>query len=72
MRHGPQHTDSWGFWGGNGNRVVRYGGSLIAAWKNTNLEFGCRQQFGLQDGIPYNRYRTFQITRQVGGSFHSR
>jgi hypothetical protein len=72
LRHGPQHTYSWGFWGANGNRVVRYAGSLAAVWKNTTLEAGYRQQFGLQDGIPNNRYWSFQLTRQMVQPFHSR
>jgi len=72
LRHGPQQTYSWGFYGANGNRVVRYSGSLVAAWKNTSLEAGYRQQFGLQDGIHYNRYWSFLLTRQVARPFHFR
>ena len=70
LREGPAHTYAWGFWGANGNRVVRYGGTLVAAWPNTTFEAGYRQQFGLQDGIHYNRYWSFMLTRQIGGSLH--
>ena len=71
LRHGVAHAYGWGFWGASGNRVVRYGATVVLAWKNTSIEAGCRQQFGLQDRIPYNRYWTFLITRQVTGLFHS-
>ena len=70
VRHGVHHTYSWNFYGTNGNRVVRYGAALALTWKNTTFEGGCRQQFGLQDGIPYNRFWSFQVTRVVSGRFH--
>jgi hypothetical protein len=72
LRHGPMHTYSWGFWGANGNRIVRYGVALAVVRSNTTIEFGCRQQFGLQDKIPYNRFWTFLVTRQMSGLFHTR
>ncbi len=43
---------------------MRYGRSMVALWGATTLEAGYRQQFGLQDKIPYNRYWSFAITRQ--------
>jgi len=70
LRHGPMHTYSWGFWGANGNRIVRYGAALALARDNTTVEFGCRQQFGLQDKIAYNRFWTVLITRQMSGKLH--
>ncbi len=70
LRHGVSHTYSWNFYGANGNRVVRYGASAVVAWKETSLEFGCRQQFALQDKIRYNRYWTFLLTRQLTRPFH--
>ena len=70
LRHGPMHTYSWGFWGANGNRIVRYGTALALVRNNTSVEFGCRQQFGLQDKIAYNRFWTVLITRQVSGGLH--
>jgi hypothetical protein len=69
LRHGAQHTYSWGFYGTQGNRVVRYGASLALTWKSTVFEGGYRQQFGLQDGIRYNRFWSFSITRRIAGSF---
>ena len=70
LREGPAYTYSWGFYGCTGNRVVRYGGSLISSWKETTLEAGYRQQFGLQDKIPNNRYWSLLVARQFGGTFH--
>lgn len=72
VRHGVHHTYSWGFYGANGNRVVRYGAALVLAWKATTFEGGVRQQFGLQDGIPYNRFWSFQLTRQISGRLKRR
>ena len=69
LRQGPHYSYSWGFYGADGNRVVRYGGSLVLAWKDTTLEGAYRQQFGLQDGIKYNRYWSFAFTRQITGKF---
>lgn len=71
LRHGVAHAYGWGFWGASGNRVVRYSASVALAWKDTTLELGCRQQFGLQDKIPYNRYWTFLLTRQLTRPFHA-
>jgi hypothetical protein len=71
LREGPQHTYAWGFYGAQGNRIVRYGGCLVLLWKNTSFEAGYRQQFGLQDGIRNNRYWSFLITRQTTKPFHS-
>lgn len=70
LREGPAYTYSWGFYGCIGSRVMRYSGALISSWKGTTLEAGYRQQFGLQDKIPNNRYWSFLFTRQFGGSFH--
>ena len=72
LRHGPMHTYSWGFWGANGNRIVRYGGAVAMAWNNTTIEVGCRQQFGLQDKIPYNRFWSVLVNRQLSGGFHAK
>lgn len=69
LRHGPAYSYSWGLYGAYGHRVFRYTGALVAAWQNTTLEFGCRQQFGLQDGIPYNRYWSVLLTRQITRPF---
>jgi hypothetical protein len=71
LRHGPMHTYSWGFWGANGNRVVRYGVMLAVVRNNMTIEVGCRQQFGLQDKIPYNRFWTVLVSRQLSGRFHT-
>jgi len=63
LRHGPQHTYSWNFYGTNGNRVIRYGAMVVIAWKDTMIEAGYRKQFGLQRGIPDNRFWQFMLTR---------
>ncbi|MBL0159630.1 MAG: hypothetical protein IPP47_21375, partial [Bryobacterales bacterium] len=61
FRHGPAHTYSWGFYGAQGNRVIRYQTMLGLAWKGATLEGGYRQQFGLQPGIPDNSYWQFAV-----------
>lgn len=63
FRHGPQHTYSWNFYGTNGNRIVRYATALVLTSRNYALECGYRQQFGLQPGIPDNRYWNVMLTR---------
>jgi hypothetical protein len=63
LRHGPQYTYSWNFYGTNGNRVVRYAGALVFAHRKTVLELGYRQQYGLQRRIPNNRYWSALISR---------
>ena len=69
LREGPAYTYSWGFYGRCGNRVVRYGGALVASWKGNTLEAGYRKQFGLQDGIPNNNYWSVLFTKQFSGHF---
>lgn len=69
FREGPEYSYSWGFYGAQGNRVLRYAASLVLAWKNTTLEAGYRQQLGLQDGIPCNRYWSFLLSRQLSRRF---
>ncbi len=63
LRHGPQYTYSWNFYGTNGNRIIRYGAMAVIVWKDTVIEGGYRKQFGLQPGIPDNRYWAFLLTR---------
>jgi hypothetical protein len=69
VRHGVHHTYSWNFYGASGNRVVRYGAALVLTWRSTSVEAACRQQFGLQDGIPYNRFWHFTVSRQITRPF---
>ena len=68
LRQGPAYTYSWGFYGCNGNRVFRYGGSLLTSWKGTTLEAMYRKQVGLQDGITHNNYWSFLFSRQFSGA----
>ncbi len=63
VRHGPAHTYSWGFYGTQGHRVVRYQTALSLAVGATRLEFGFRQQLGLQPRIPDNRFWHFLVSR---------
>ena len=70
LRQGPAYTYSWGLYGASGNRVLRYGGSMISSWKGTTVDAGYRKQFGLQDGIPNNGYWSILVTKEVSGAFH--
>jgi hypothetical protein len=65
LRHGPAHTYSWGFYGTDGHRVVRYQTMLGMAWRGTRFEGGWRKQWGLQQGIPNNSYWQFCVSRSV-------
>jgi hypothetical protein len=69
LREGPAYAYSWGFYGCNGNRDFRYGGSLISSWKGTSLEATYRRQVALQDKIPDNGYWSFLFSRQLTGAF---
>lgn len=63
LRHGPQHTYSWNFYGTNGHRVVRYAGFVLLSWRKTTIEAGYRQQLGLQPRIKDNRYWSVLLSR---------
>lgn len=63
FRHGPAHTYSWDFYATRGHRVLRYQTAVVLAWRNTQLEAGWRQQWGLQRRIPDNRYWHVGVTR---------
>ena len=63
LRHGPQHTYSWNFYGTNGHRVVRYAGALVMNAAGSTFELGYRPQYGLQRRIPDNRYWYVQMSR---------
>jgi hypothetical protein len=67
LRQGPAYSHSWGFYGIEGDRVVRYGATVVASWKGMVVEGGYRKQFGLQDRIPNNGYWTFSVTRKASG-----
>jgi len=43
--------------------VARYQAAVVLAWKDTQVEAGWRQQWGLQRRIPDNRYWHFSISR---------
>lgn len=63
LRHGPQHTYSWNFYGTHGHRVVRYAGALVMNAAGSTFELGYRPQYGLQRRIPDNRYWYVQMSR---------
>jgi hypothetical protein len=63
LRHGPQHTYSWNFYGTNGHRVVRYAGALVLTHGATTYEAGYRPQYGLQRRIPHNRFWHAMVSR---------
>jgi hypothetical protein len=65
-KHGGAFTQSWGFYGKNGTRVVRYTGTLAAAFGPHTLEAGVRPQHGLQPGIPNNTFWIFTYARRFG------
>jgi len=71
FKEGPAYTYAFGVYGANGSRVFRYTGALVANWKGTTIEGGCRQQFGLQTGIKDNRYWSILVTRQFTWPFGS-
>lgn len=63
FRHGPAHTYSWNFYDTHGHRVVRYQTAVVVAWKDSQLEAGWRQQWGLQHRIPDNRFWHVSFSR---------
>ena len=63
LRHGPQHTYSWGFYGTHGHRVLRYAGALVVSHGRNTYEAGFRPQYGLQQRIPHNRMWHVMLTR---------
>jgi predicted secreted protein len=63
LRHGPQHTYSWNFYGTNGHRVVRYMAAAVVVWKDTAVEAAYRKQLGLQRGIPGNNFWSVMVSR---------
>jgi len=63
LRHGPQHTYSWDFYGTNGHRVARYAGFLLLSWRKTTFEAGYRQQLSLQPCVKDNRYWSVLMSR---------
>jgi hypothetical protein len=69
LRQGPAYSYSWGFYGINGSRVLRYGGSLVANWRGNGIEAGYSKQFGLQDGVSNNGYWSFSVMRQITKAF---
>jgi hypothetical protein len=66
LKHGPAYTYSWGFYGKEGSRVLRYGGALAANFRQSSLEVYFRQQDGLQPGIPNNQFWSVLYTQNFG------
>jgi hypothetical protein len=65
FRHGPANTYSWGFYGTNGHRVVRYQTMLAITGGGFRIEAGYRKQYRMQPGIPENPFWQFSISRTV-------
>ncbi|MBK7928295.1 MAG: hypothetical protein IPJ98_12615 [Bryobacterales bacterium] len=63
LRHGPQHTYSWNFYGTHGHRVVRYAGALVLTHGKMSFEAGYRPQYGLQQRIPDNRFWSLMLSQ---------
>lgn len=62
LRHGPQHTYSWNFYGTNGHRVLRYAAAILLTARDNQFEIGYRPQYGLQQRIPDNRFWYMQMS----------
>ncbi|MDX2154497.1 MAG: hypothetical protein SFV54_27395 [Bryobacteraceae bacterium] len=67
VQHGPSYVYSWHLYGKDGNRVLRYYGTLLASRGRWTAELMFRPQAGLQPRIPDNRYWSASITRRFGG-----
>lgn len=63
LRHGPQHTYAWNFYGTQGHRVLRYAAALVVSHGPTAVEVGYRPQYGLQQRIPHNRFWHVMVSR---------
>jgi hypothetical protein len=63
FRHGPAQTQSWNFYGTNGNRVIRYQTMVVVSFKDMTVDGGWRKQWGQQLGIPDNGYWQFSFTK---------
>lgn len=63
VKHGPQHTWSWNFYGTNGNRVIRYQAGVMITFRGNMVEAAYRKQWGRQPGIPSNNYWVACYTR---------
>jgi hypothetical protein len=72
FKHGPAHTYSWGFYGLDGNRVVRYQTLLCVSSGKTTLEGGYRKQWGLQHGIVQNNFWQFTLARSFSVPYGGR
>lgn len=62
LKHGPHHTYSWGFYGTQGHRVIRYAAGVVVSHRATVLEAGYRKQWGLKSYIPDNNFWSFCLT----------
>ncbi len=65
FRHGPAHTVGLGFYGAEGNRVIRYQTALVIGTKETKLEGGFRRQWAFQRGIPENGFWHVTLTQTL-------
>ena len=66
IQHGPAYVYSAGLYGRDGHRVLRYYGTVSITRGRWGVEAMLRPQFGLQRGIPDNKYWSFSILRRFG------
>lgn len=66
LQHGPAYVYSWHLYGRDGNRVLRYYGTLNVNRGKWGAEMMFRPQAGLQPRIPDNKYWSFSIIRRFG------
>ena len=66
VQHGPAYIYSWGLYGRDGHRVLRYYGTLNVNRGRWAAEVMLRPQFGLQAPIPDNKYWSVALIRRFG------
>ena len=65
LQHGPSYIYSWGLYGRDGHRVLRYYGTLTMSHGKWGLEAMLRPQAGLQPQIIDNKYWSISIIRRL-------
>lgn len=66
LQHGPAYVYSYGLYGRDGQRVLRYYGTATVSRGRWAIEAMFRPQLGLQPGIPDNKYWSVGILRHFG------
>ena len=66
VQHGPAYVYSFGLYGRDGHRVLRYYGTASVTRGRWGVEAMFRPQLGLQPGIPDNKYWSISMSRRFG------